>query len=97
MSKKTNSLIFMVIATIVNVVILLVFCVVGLLLLNALAGAFPESPLIPALIILVFLGVILLSFFTYSKLVKWLNKRFNLEDKMDPLFSGGRNRRGKTD
>ena len=29
MSKKTNSLIFMVIATIVNVVILLVFCVVG--------------------------------------------------------------------
>ena len=54
MSKKTNSLIFMVIATIVNVVILLVFCVVGLLLLNALAGAFPESPLIPALIILVF-------------------------------------------
>ena len=68
MSKKTNSLIFMVIATIVNVVILLVF-----------------------------LGVIVLSFFTYSKLVKWLNKRFNLEDKMDPLFSGGRNRRGKTD
>ena len=97
MSKKTNSLIFMLVATLVNVAILLVYFVVGILLLNFLSAAFPESALIPAMIILVFLAVIVLSFMTYSKLVKWVNKRFNLEDKMDPLFSSRKGRRDRMD
>ena len=53
--------------------------------------------LVPALMILVFLAAIVLGFFAYSKLVKWAIDRFNLEEKMDPIFSSGRKGRGKTE
>ena len=42
--------------------------------------------------IFLFVGAIVLSFFVYSRLVKWATKKFDLEEKMDPLFSSRRNR-----
>lgn len=97
MNKKTNTLIFMLIATIVNIVLLCLFFGIGLIIINVIASFFPESGLVPALMILVFLAAIVLGFFAYSKLVKWAIDRFNLEEKMDPIFSSGRKGRGKTE
>ena len=71
MNKKTNSVIFMVVATLVK---------------------FPESGLLPILMLLVFILAIALSFLTYSKLVKWAVAKFSLEEKMDPIFSSRRNK-----
>ena len=92
MNKKVNSLIFMLVATVVNIILLCLFFLVGLLVLNFIAGQWPDSSLIPALIMIVFVGAIVLSFFVYSRLVKWATKKFDLEEKMDPLFSSRRNR-----
>ena len=49
--------------------------------------------MIPALILIVFIGAIALSFMLYSRLVKWAMKKFDLEDRMDPIFSSKRNSR----
>ena len=40
---------------------------------------------------IVFIGAIALSFMLYSRLVKWAMKKFDLEDRMDPIFSSKRN------
>jgi len=97
MNKKANSIIFMLIATLVNVLILCLFFIVGMVLVGLYANSNPDSALLPVLIIAVFLVSIVGSFFIYSKVVKLINKKFNLEDKMDPLFSSKKNRRGRTD
>jgi len=97
MNKKTNSIVFMLLATLLNVVILCVFFIVGMVLVGLFANANPESGLLPILIIVVFLVSIVGSFFLYSKIVKFLNKKFALEDKMDPLFTSKKNRRSRTE
>lgn len=92
MNKKANSLVFMLVATLVNIILLALFFTIGLLVLNFIASRFPNSSLVPALILIVFIGAIVLSFLVYSRLVKWATKKFDLEEKMDPLFSSKRNR-----
>ena len=91
LNKKANSVIFMIVATVVNIILMGVLFIVGLVILNLIASAFPDTALIPALILIVFIGAIALSFMLYSRLVKWAMKKFDLEDRMDPIFSSKRN------
>ncbi len=97
MSKKTNSVIFMVVATLVNILLLIVYFIIGFVLVGLFASYFPESPLVPVIIMVMFIACIALSFLTYSKLVKWATEKFGLEDKMDPIFTPKRNRRNRMD
>ena len=92
MNKKTNSVIFMVVATLVNVLLLVLYFALGIVLMVLFAQFFPESGLLPILMLLVFILAIALSFLTYSKLVKWAVAKFSLEEKMDPIFSSRRNK-----
>ncbi len=95
MSKKTNSIIFMAGATVLNMVLLFLFLLLGIIILGLLPI---ESANVYSIgIILVFLLSIVLSFLTYSKLVKWATARFGLEEKLDPIFTPKRNRRNKMD
>ena len=43
MSKKTNSLIFMLLATLLNLVLLIVFFILGFVILNLVISAMPEN------------------------------------------------------
>ena len=96
MRKKTNSLIFMAVATLVNLVLLFVTLVAGIVILSLLPIS--DSPNAYAIgIFVVFLLGIVISFTIYSKLVKWATVKFNLEDKLDPLLTPKRNRRDKRD
>ena len=98
MNKKTNSLIFMLVATAVNILLLCVFFILGLIVLNLIAAVLPDdSSIIAILMVVMFVGVIVLSFFVYSKLAKWVIKKFDLEEKLDPIFSNKNNRRNRLD
>lgn len=88
MSKKTNTVWFMLVATIVNLLLLVLFFVIGFKIISLYLNVNPESTIAPLLIGLVFLGSIVLSFLVYSKLVKFVVNKYKLEDKMDPLFGG---------
>lgn len=94
MNKKTNTAIFMVLATLLNLALLCVFFIIGFVLVGLFLNANPDSSMASVLILLVFLVSIILSFFIYSKVVKWINNRYNLEDKLDPIF-GKKNRNVK--
>ena len=84
--KKANSVIFMVVATLLNILLLAVLFFVGIFLLSFMpADANPQWFMIG--IVVVFLGSIGLSFVIYNKVLKWAIDKFSLEDKMDPLFA----------
>lgn len=53
--------------------------------------------MVPIYLALVFFFAIGGSFFLYSKLVTWASRRFNLEDKIVPLFGNRRRKPPKRD
>ena len=96
MIKKTNSLIFMLLATLLNLVLLIVFFILGFVILNLVISAMPENVAVVQIgVVLVFVFAIGLSFFVYSRIVSLLTKKFNLEEKLDPLFVRKGSRRPK--
>ena len=93
MSKKTNTLWFVLGATVFNIIttmiifILLFFVVYAQFLMPSL----PEESVTPALFIS-FFGAIVLSFFLYRFILKQIMKKADMEKHFDPIF-GHRRRR----
>ena len=98
MSKKTNSIVFMLVATVVNLLLLVAFFIIGFVIIGVLGSRFPGlQSAAPILVLLVFGLAIFGSFFVYSRIVKWATVKFSLEDKLDPIFTPKKNRRRKDD
>ncbi len=91
MNKKANTVIFMLVGTIVNI-ILAIFFVVVLIVLASLAKDFIGPAKNMILPFIVFLGIFL-GMMAYQKLSLWVIKKFNLEDKLDPLFVSRRRKK----
>ena len=91
MSKQSNTAIFIIVATLVNILIMLalfvIFFVVASLIfdLNGNIGV-----VILGLSFVVAIGG---SIFIYSKLVNWAVAKFNLEEKLIPIFSRKKGRK----
>lgn len=86
----------MLLATLLNLVLLIVFFILGFVILNLVISAMPENVAVVQIgIVLVFVFAIGLSFFVYSRIVSLLTKKFNLEEKLDPLFVRKGSRRPK--
>lgn len=94
-SKKANTALFILVATLVNIVIMILLFVLGLYLISVLTD--PESTMVPLWLGLVFVGSMGGSFFIYSLLMKLISKKFNLEDHLDPIFVSKKNRRNPMD
>ncbi len=93
MNKKLNTILFMLGGTILNIFLMLAFFLV--LLFGANIVITPETA--PTVKMLIFLLVIVLSvvgaFLVYSKIIKWVSGKWDLEKTMHPLFG----KRGKKD
>ncbi len=96
MNKKANSIIFMAVATLVNLVLMFVLIVLGIVLVSLIPFG-DNTSLYSVCIFVVFFGAIFLAFKIYSKLVEWATEKFSLEQRLDPLFTPKRNRRDKRD
>lgn len=85
MNKKLNTFLFIIGATLVNLIIM-----VGLFLISLavmINFSHPESPLVPLYIGLIFIVSIGGSFLLYTLLVKKVMSKFNLEQYLSPLFA----------
>lgn len=91
MTNKQRSIIFIIAGTLVSVIITLIL-VIGLFVVTIyLLKDAPDN--IGKVFPFVFITAIVLGMFIYQKLVKFVIKKFNLEDKLDPLFGPGRKNR----
>ena len=84
--KKRNTAIFMLIATVINIVLMTVFMLIGYILLVRFAD--PEKPEAGQIwLIVIFIGSIILAWFVYSRMIKWYTKRVDVNEKFAPLIT----------
>lgn len=84
--KKRNTAIFMLIATVINIVLMTVFMLIGYILLVRFAN--PEKPEAGQIwLIVIFIGSIILAWFVYSRMIKWYTKRVDVNEKFAPLIT----------
>ncbi len=86
MNKRTNTLVFIVVATIFNIII----TVASFLALLVVYGRL-IAPRIPAHIAawglpVIFIGAIVLAFFVYRHVLKIVMRHIDVEKNFDPLF-----------
>ena len=86
MSKKTNTLLFILVATLFNVLVT-VFCFIVFLILYSkfFFSLIPES-MAPWVMPVLFVASIVASFLVYRYLMKFLMKKMNIDKYFDPLF-----------
>ena len=85
MQKRSNTIIFLVGATALNMVLIVGLFLLSLFLLGRLFP--PSSAEATGTLVLVSAGVGLVGgFFAYRYAIKWAQRRFNIDQYMSPLF-----------
>ena len=86
MSKKTNTLLFILGGTVFNILITIIcFFILLAIYSNLLYPALPEDSAAWALPI-IFVASIVASFFIYRQVVKIVSKKVDMEKHFDPIF-----------
>ena len=84
--KKRNTALFMLVATLINIVLMTVFMLIGYILLVRFAD--PDKPEAGQIwLIVIFIGSIILAWFVYSRMIKWYTKRVDVNEKFAPLIT----------
>ena len=101
MGKKANTFWFMLAATAVNVIIMILLFTLGFFLETLLLTKFPalaENAIASFLLVmLLFGGSIGLSLIIYNKLLKWAQVKFKLEENLYPFLAPRGSRPTKKD
>ena len=93
--KKRNTVLFMVVAVIVNIVLMTIFMLAGWILLSLYGQSHPDASL-DFWLILVFIGSVILAWVIYALLVKWYTKRVDVNEKFAPLITPKQRKRRPT-
>ena len=91
MNKKINTVLFVLGATVINLVVMGVLFIICMILIARFAN--PDSPLMPLWFGLMFFVSIGGSFYLYTRAMRILTNKFDLEQYLDPIFFKKRNRR----
>jgi hypothetical protein len=86
MNKRVNTVLFLLGATVFNLLVMFIIIVLFLVLLSVIFKGSLNPNVLSVLMIVVFIGSIAASFFIYGRLVKWISRRVNMEKYFLPLF-----------
>jgi hypothetical protein len=86
MNKKVNTVLFLLGATVFNLLIMFILIVIFLVLISAIFRDSLNPNVLSILMIVVFIGSIAASFFIYGRVVKWLSRKIDMEKYFLPLF-----------
>ncbi len=86
MNKKANTVLFLLGATVFNLLMMFLLIVMFLVLISAIFRDSLNPNMLSILMIIVFVGSIAASFFIYGRLVKWLSRKIDMEKYFLPLF-----------
>ncbi len=89
MNKKLNTVYFLLAATVLNLLILILLAIILGVAVGSIYQKFnvdSEGLSMLAVIVILF-GSIGGTFFLYSKIVKWAMKKWSLEQYIEPIFS----------
>ena len=86
MNKKVNTALFMIGATVFNLVLLFVLILLAMLALSAIFRDRLGPSVMSILLIVVFLAAMVGSFLIYNQVVKFVARKINMEKYFLPLF-----------
>ena len=84
MNKKVNTAIFLLVATAVNIGIMLIIFIVLMVLVTMISGQ--NAQLAQALYIISFFAAIVATFFIYNVLIKFFQKKVDMDKYFHPIF-----------
>ncbi len=87
MNKKLNTALFIIGASILNVILMVVLMAIGLALVSLIIPKNISPTIASALFILVFLLSVAGSFFAYHKGIKLIAKKVDMDKYFHPIFS----------
>lgn len=88
MNKKLNSFLFVLIGTLVNILIMIILLFAFFALASLIISRNPEMNQNVQILFffIAILGSLAGSFVIFSKLSKWANEKWKLEEKLHPIF-----------
>ena len=86
MNKKTNTALFIIGATVANILVMIILIVIGFVIVSALLSPKANPQLASILFLVVFLAAIGGSFFIYHKVIQYVSKRVDMEKYFHPIF-----------
>jgi hypothetical protein len=86
MNKKVNTALFIIGATVVNLIMMMIFIFVGLFLVSLIPMENANQGVATVAVILVFFGAIVGSFFVYHRLIKFISARVDMDKYFHPIF-----------
>ncbi len=90
MNKKLNALLFMLVGTLVNIILMLGFFIFFLYLSSLVLTPDTPGSIKMTVFFIIMVASVGLAFVVYSRLIKFLNRKWNLEANMQGLFSKSR-------
>ena len=85
MNKKVNTVLFVLGATVINIVVMAILFLICMFLIARFVD--PESPMLPLWLGMMFLVSIGGSFFLYTLGMRKLTAKYDLEKYLDPIFT----------
>ena len=86
MNKRTNTVLFLVGATVFNLLVMFALIVISLVLISAIFRDRLSPNLMSILMVVIFIGSIAASFLIYSRVIKWLSRKVDMEKYFMPIF-----------
>lgn len=86
MNKKANTVLFMIGATVANVVIMVAIFAILFVLYGRFVAPAVSPELTQIMLIVVFIGSIALTYFIYHRIIKWLSAKYDLDKHFEPIF-----------
>jgi len=87
--KKKNTAIFIALATLGNIVLMIILFIIGFVLLAKFGNPEDESGNMVWVTAIFFISIGL-SWFIYSRFIKWYTKKVNTNETFAPIFSSKR-------
>jgi len=85
-NKNLKLALFLLGATVFNVVLMFVFIIAIYIVTIRLMGDNPNAVVLQIVLLVGFIASIVLTFLIYGKLMKWLQAKYNLEQHFPQLF-----------
>jgi hypothetical protein len=92
MSKKTNTLLFILGGTVFNILVTVISFIILLVIYSSVHTRLPESAAAWILPV-IFIGSIVISFLVYRVIIKIITKKVDMDKYFDPLFGPRRPQR----
>jgi membrane protein YdbS with pleckstrin-like domain len=86
MDKRVNSILFILAATVVNIVLMIVLFLVAFLVFARFLAPHLPPGVSRALLLVLFIGSIVGTFLIYHRLMKWATRKYEMEKYFAPLF-----------